>query len=452
MPDAFDAIVLGLGPGGEVAADRLLKAGRRVAVVERELIGGECAYWACIPSKTLLRPPDAKHQAGRAAGVTTPRLDWRETAEYRDYMTRHLDDSAQERGYAEQGAVVVRGAGRLAGPGVVEVDGQRLTAEHVIVATGSDPAMPPIEGIDEIDAWTNREATQLREIPERAVVVGGGPVGIELGQFLARFGTRVTLIQGPDRLLNREGPRVGELLTELLTGDGVDVRVGVHVAKVAKRDGGTLVELDDGGTVVTDAVVLATGRSPRVRDLGLETVGIELDPRGARRGLPVDERCHVRDGLWATGDVTGVALFTHVAKYQARVLADNILGRERRANYRGVPRVVFSDPEVAAVGLTEEQARDEGHDVVTTTISLPEAISRPWTYERDPTGELGLVVDRERRILLGAWAVAPLAGEWIHQAALAVRAEIPIDTLLDGIAQFPTYTEAYVAALEGLAL
>jgi pyruvate/2-oxoglutarate dehydrogenase complex dihydrolipoamide dehydrogenase (E3) component len=450
MTEAFDAIVLGMGPGGEATAYRLLNAGKRVAVVERELIGGECAYWACIPSKTLLRPPEAKSQAGRSAGVTTPELDWAETAAYRDYMTRHLDDHAQVREYQDQGALVVRGAGRLTGPGRVEVEGQQLTAEHIILATGSEPALPPIEGLDEVEVWTNREATQLREIPERAVIVGGGPVCIELGQFLARFGCKVTVVQSADRLINREDPRVGELIAETLVAEGIDVLVGRQVAKVAKRDGATLVELNDGTTIRSDVIVLAAGRSPRVRDLGLETVGVEFDGGSAKRGVPVNEYCQVTEGLWATGDVTGVGLFTHVAKYQARIVAANILGRPRPASYRGVPRVVFSDPEIAAVGLTEAQAREQGHEVATVTVALPEAIARPWTYERDPKGELGLIADPRRGVLLGAWAFAPLAGEWIHQAALAVRAEIPLDVLLDGVAQFPTYTEAYLAGLEQL--
>ena len=443
-----DAVVLGMGPGGEDAASRLLAAGKRVAVVERELIGGECAYWACIPSKTLLRPPEARSEATRAAGVTSPELDWPGAAAYRDYMTRHLDDRAQVRSYEKRGAHVVRGTGRLAGPGQVEVDGQRIVAEHVILATGSDPMRPPIAGLDQVDVWTNREATQLRTVPGRAVVVGGGPTGIELGQLLARFGCRVTLVESAERLIHREDPRVGELIAEALAEDGIDVWAGHQVTTVARRNGATLVELDDGATVETDVIVLGAGRSPRVHDLGLDTIGVEPD----KRGVPVDERCQVAEGVWAIGDVTGIALFTHVARYQARVAADSILGRPRRASYVGIPRVVFSDPQIAAVGLSEAQARNEGYGVATTTVRLPDAIARPWTYERDPRGELGLVADRQRRVLLGAWAVAPLASEWIHQAALAIRAEIPIDTLLDGVAQFPTYSEAYLTCLEQLSL
>ncbi len=449
MAEKVDVVVLGMGPGGEVAASRLLAGGKRVAVVERELIGGECAYWACVPSKTLLRPVEARAEAGRVAGVASPALQWPEIAAYRDFMTRHLDDQAQVRGYKEQGALVLRGAGRLAGPGQVEVDGRRIEAEHVIVATGSDPVRPSVPGLDQVTVWTNREATQLREVPGRAVVVGGGPVGLELGQLLARLGSRVTLVQHADRLINREDPRVGELIAQALEGDGIDVRLGRSVTGASGRDGGA-VELDDGTAIATDVVVLATGRSPRIGELGLEAVGVSA----AGRGLPVDDRCRVAgaDGLWAVGDASGVALFTHIAKYQGRIVADNLLGRARRASYQGVPRVVFSDPELAAVGLTEAQARQAGHDVATATVSLPDALSRPWTYQRDPMGELGLVADRQERVLLGAWAVAPLAGEWIHQVAIAVRAQLTLDVLLDQVAQFPTWSEGFLTALEQLDL
>jgi dihydrolipoamide dehydrogenase len=333
---------------------------------------------------------------------------------------------------------------------VVEVGNRRVAAEHVILATGSDPVRPPITGLDDpgVTVWTNREATQLSTVPGRAVVVGGGPVGLELGQLLARFGCRVTLVQRADRLIDREDPRVGELIHQALSAEGVDVRVGRQVATVSHRDGTTQVSLDDGSVLATDVVVLGAGRTPRAHELGLDTVGVDLAP-GAR-GVPVDERCQVAPGLWAVGDVTGTALFTHVAKYQARVVADNILGQQRRAAYRGIPRVVFTDPEIAAVGLVEADARGQGYDVATAVVRLPEAISRPWTYERDPRGELGLVADRSRRVLLGAWAVAPMAGEWIHQAALAIRAEIPIDVLLDGVVGFPSYSEGLLVGLEQL--
>ncbi len=448
MPDHFDAIVLGMGPGGEVAASRLLDASKTVAVIERELIGGECGYWACIPSKTLLRPPEARAEADRAAGVSRPDLSWPETRDYRDYMIRNLDDSGQVEGYERQGASVFKGAGRLAGPGVVEVDGRQLHADHVIIATGSDSVIPPIEGLDEVGAWTNREATTLRAIPRRAVMIGGSAVGVELGQFLRRYGAEVTIVQSADRLLNREDPRVGELTQGYLEAEGIDVRLNAKAIRACKDGESTVVTLDDGSEVTTDVVVLGTGRQPRVADIGLETVGVQAN----QGGVTVDERCSVTNGVWAIGDVTGVMPFTHVAMYQGRVVADNILGRPRTANYTGIPRVVFADPEVAAVGLHADQARSKGMDVVSTELVLADAIARPWTYEKDPRGHLGLVADRRAGVLIGAWAVAAQASEWIHQAAQAIRAEIPIATLLDGVAQFPTYSEAYLKALEQLDL
>ncbi|MFC4564984.1 dihydrolipoyl dehydrogenase family protein [Nocardiopsis mangrovi] len=450
MDGHYDAIVIGMGPGGEVAASRLAAQGKRVAVVERELVGGECAYWACIPSKTLLRPPEARAGAAGVAGLSAPQPDWQAMRAYRDTMIRHLDDSGQVDGYRNQGVAVVKGSGRITGrdPWRVEAEDAVLTADHVIVATGSAPIRPPVPGLDEVTVWTNREATTLNEIPGRAVVIGGSAVGVELGQFLARMGTRVTLLQRGPFLMNREDPRIGALTTDLLARDGVDVRTGSEPRRFYRDGTDSVVELDDGARIAADVVLLATGRRPRTEGLGLEEAGIEV---GAR-GLAVDERCRVAEGLWAVGDVTGVALFTHVAKYQGRVAADNILGRDRVADYAGVPRVVFSDPEIAVVGLTEGQARDQGLDFVTAEVDLAAMLARPWTYATEPEGRMGVLADRERGVLIGAWAVAPLAGEVIHTAALAVREAIPVGRLADGIAQFPTYNEGYLLAVEALNL
>jgi pyruvate/2-oxoglutarate dehydrogenase complex dihydrolipoamide dehydrogenase (E3) component len=449
MPTDFDAIVIGAGPGGEVVTSRLLDGGMRVALVERELIGGECAYWACIPSKTLLRPPEARTEATRAAGVFTPDQDWASIRDYRDTMIRHLDDSNQVTSYQQQGVTVLKATARLVGhdPWRVQVGDQQLTATHVVIATGSHPARPPIEGLDTVPVWTNREATTLREIPSRAVMIGGSAVGTELGQFLARMGTAVTIVQRPPRLLEREDPRVSELAAGYLAADGIDIRVG-RQARSARGEGrDTVVELDDGSQLRTDVIVLGAGRRPRSDGLGLDTVDITPTSRG---GVPVDEHCRVTDGLWALGDVTGVSLFTHVAKYQGRVVADNLLGKDHIADYTAIPRVVFADPEIAAVGLTTTQAREHGIDLATAEVDLPATLARPWTYETQPRGTLGVLADRQRRVLIGAWAVAPLAGEWIHQAALAIRARVPLDVLLDDIPQFPTYSEAYLQALERL--
>jgi pyruvate/2-oxoglutarate dehydrogenase complex dihydrolipoamide dehydrogenase (E3) component len=309
---------------------------------------------------------------------------------------------------------------------------------------------PEIDGLDQVPVWTSREATNVRDIPSRVLLIGGSAVGVELGQFYARMGAQVTIVQRAGRLVDRGDPRVGELARDALAADGVTVHTGRTAARARPAGGGgAVITLDDGTETGTDVVILGAGRRPVTAGLGLDAVGITP---GARGEIPVDEHCRAAGGLWAVGDVTGVSLFTHVATYQGRVVAANILGRERTASYQGIPRVVFADPEIAAVGLTTAQARDRGIDVAASEVAMADAVDRSWTYERDPRGALGLLADRRRRVLVGAWAVAPLASEWIHQAALAIRAQIPIDTLLDQVAQYPTYSEAYLAGLEKLAL
>ncbi len=447
--DRFDVIIVGMGVGGEAAAGRLLAAGRRVAIIERELIGGECAYWACIPSKTLLRGPEVRAEASRAAGVATPAIDWPGLRDYHDYMIRHLDDSAQVKDYEQAGATVIKGPARLAGPGRVEAGGQLLEAGHVVIATGSDPAHPPVAGLDQVPVWTNREATNVRDIPSRVLLVGGSAVGVEMGQFYAGMGAQVTIVQRAARLVDREDPRVGELAAKALAVLGVTVRTGVTPVSARTAGGTTAVTLDDGSQIETDVVILGAGRTPRTAGFGLDAAGAQLTGSG---GIAVDDRCQAGPGLWAIGDVTGVSMFTHVAMYQGRVAADNILGRDHRASYDGIPRVVFADPEIAAVGLTAAAAAARGIAAAAAEVSVADSSDRSWTYERDPRGAAGVLADRDRGVLIGAWAVAPLASEWIHYAALAIRARIPISVLLDQVAQYPTYTEAWHAALEQLGL
>jgi dihydrolipoamide dehydrogenase len=442
----YDVIVMGAGPAGEAAVTRLLAHELRVALVERELVGGECAYWACIPSKTLLRPPEVRAEAVRVAGLDRPRQRWAEIAAYRDYMIRYLDDGKQIEDYRSEGVDVYKGEGRISGSGSVQVGEHTLSSERIVVATGSVPAIPKIEGLSEAGYWTNREATTLSELPDSVVVLGGGPVGLELSQFLARLGVRVTLIHAQDRLIEREEAAVGELIAAELRDDGVNVLLAEHAEAVTRDAGGRRVKLASGAEAQGSELLIATGRRARVEGLGLESVGIVP----SKRGIEVDERCRAADGVWAIGDVTGVMQFTHVGKYQGRVAAEDIAGRPSRASYRGIPRVVFSDPEIAAVGMTAEQAREHGIELATSRVKLAEVISRPFTYEREPRGELGLLADRTRQVLVGAWAVAPLAGEWIHQAALAIKAEIPLTVLTDTVAQFPTFSEAYLQGLEAL--
>ncbi len=448
MSEHFDAIVIGVGPAGEVAASRLNTQGLRTALIERELVGGECAYWACIPSKTLLRPAEVRGEAERTAGTSAPEQQWAQIAEYRDYMIRHLDDTAQIDGYQKEGVRVYKGDGRLAGPGRVQVGSEMLETERIVIATGSDPRIPEIQGLAQAGYWTNREATTIKEIPDSVVILGGGPVGIELGQFMRRFGTQVTLIQAADRLLPREDPRVAELIAERLRTDGITLHLDASATQASRSDGHRTITLDDDQTVTADELLVATGRAPRVSDIGLETVGIEPNPKG----IGIDERCRAAEGVWAIGDVTGVMPFTHVGMYQGRIACADIAGHAAKADYTAIPRVVFSDPEIAAVGLTTQQATEQGIDTATATVQLADAIARPWTYEKDPGGEIGIVADRQQRTLVGAWAVSPLAGEWIHYAALAIKTRTPVDVLRDTVGQFPTYTEAYLKAIENLNL
>jgi pyruvate/2-oxoglutarate dehydrogenase complex dihydrolipoamide dehydrogenase (E3) component len=448
MSEHFDVAILGAGPAGEHAAHALVAEGRRVALIERELIGGECSNWACIPTKTLLRASEVRVESERAAGVEPAALDWPELARYRDYMTSAGDDSGRVSNYQQMGVTVIKGDGRLAGPGRLAVGERELEADSILISTGSDPVIPPIDGLAEAGFWTNREATAMQEIPSSAVVIGGGPVGIELAQFMRRFGSRVALVQGAPRLADREDERVSELLAEALRADGIELRTGAHAERVRTDGAERVLTLEDGSELRGERLIIAVGRKPRSAGIGLETIGVEP----GLHGIPVDDGCRVAEGVWAAGDCTGVMLFTHLAKYQARIALAGMRGSSASADYRAIPRVIFTDPEVAAVGLSEAQAVASGLDPVTARIDLAGSIARPYTYEQDPRGELSVVFDRARRVMLGAWAVGPLASEWIHQAVLAIRAEVPLDVLLDTVAQFPSYSEAYLSALQALEL
>jgi pyruvate/2-oxoglutarate dehydrogenase complex dihydrolipoamide dehydrogenase (E3) component len=439
---AAHVVVLGGGVAGEafVAALRRLDKGVRITLVEDELVGGECSYWACIPSKTLLRPLEVAYRARLAPGVSAT-VDPVQVFKWRDEVAEK-DDASQVEWVRERDAEVIKGTARVVEPGRVEVDGRTLEYDELVVATGSVPTMPPIEGLTDVDPWTSREGTSASSVPESLIVVGAGAVGCELAQFYLRLGSKVTLVQSGDHILPRVDRAAGDLLAGLLEEEGMDIRLEARATSVEPSQGSVRLEFEGGGPLEATNILIATGRRPHVDDLGLEALGLTV----GRNGIEVDDRLWAGEHVWAVGDVTGVALFTHLGKYQGRIAASNVAGHEQRADYRAIPSAIFTDPQVASVGDTS------GDGTVVAEWDLSK-VSRTSTFQRPKRpGIVKLFADPKRRVLVGALAVGPEAGEWLGQLTLAVRAEVPVDVLRDTIQPFPTFSEAIFFAARDLDL
>jgi dihydrolipoamide dehydrogenase len=444
---AFDAVVIGAGAPGEVVAGRLGEAGLEVAIVEERLVGGECSFYACMPSKALLRPGELTAEAERVPGVATGRLDVEAVLARRDEVVHDLDDSSQLPWLDERGVTLVRGHGRLDGERRVRVGDEVLVARKaVVVATGSSATIPPVPGLAEASPWTNIEATTAKQVPGRLFVLGGGVVGVEMAQAWSSLGSRVTLVHRGDRLIEREEPFASEQVETALREAGVDIRVETEVSGVS-RNGVVRIELDDGQSVEADEILVSIGRTPRSADVGLDTVGLEPG-----KHVSVDESLRVpghEAWLYAVGDVNGRALLTHMGKYQARLAADAILGKEvhLRSDGGASPRVIFTDPQVGAVGLTLAAAEEAGLAVRSVDVETSGNAGGSFVGRGAP-GTARLVVDEDRRVVVGATITGAEVAEALHAATIAVVGKVPLEDLWHAVPSFPTRSELWLRLLE----
>jgi pyruvate/2-oxoglutarate dehydrogenase complex dihydrolipoamide dehydrogenase (E3) component len=447
MGNDVDVVVLGLGPGGESVATKLADAGLRVVGVDERLVGGECPYFGCVPSKMMIRPANLLAEGRRVPGMAgdselTP--DWgRVAARISEEATDGWDDKVAVERLEKAGVTFVRGHGRLTAERTVEIDGRSYTAERgVVLNTGTEPAVPPIDGLGDTPYWTNRDAVQVRDLPASLVVIGGGAIGAEMCQAFARFGVQVTLLEVAERILAPEEPEASRLVADVLGREGVQVLAGVQIESVGYGDGRFSVALED-QTVHADKLLVATGRRTNLADIGLDTVGVGTDGGS----IAVDGRMRVAPGLWAIGDITGKGAFTHISMYQAAIATRDILGEDGpEADYRAVPRVTFTDPEIGSVGLTEEAARNQGLGVRIGVTRLPES-TRGWIHQAGNDGFVKLVEDAERGVLVGATSAGPCGGEVLSMLTTAVHAGVPTESLKSMIYAYPTFHRAVEDAL-----
>ncbi|MGA3352665.1 MAG: NAD(P)/FAD-dependent oxidoreductase [Acidimicrobiales bacterium] len=451
MVERADVIVLGMGPGGEHVAGRLAEEGLDVVGIEGRLLGGECPYWGCVPSKMMLRAAGLLADARRVPGIagsTTVSADWSQVARrIRTEATDDWDDRVAVERFESKGGRFVRGYGRLTGPGRISVGERELEATRgIVINTGTHPWAPPIPGLAETAYWTNREAIEATEVPSSLVVLGGGAIGVELGQVFARFGSDVSIVEVGPHLLPLEEPEAGRLLTEVLGSEGMRILTGAEVSSVHDSGAGIALELATGESLRAERLLVATGRRVDLEAIGVGAVG--LDEKG--RSIPVDDRCRAAPGLWAIGDITGEGAFTHVSMYQAEIVLADILGRPGApADYRALPRVTFTDPEIGSVGLSETQARSAGLDVRTGYTDLPSS-ARGWIQKVDNAGFIKLVEDADRGVLVGATSAGPCGGEVLSMLTLAVHASVPTPVLSTMIYAYPTFHRAVEVAVKDL--
>ncbi len=433
-------VVLGLGTSGEDLALQLLDAGLEVAGIEAQLVGGECPYWACIPSKAMIRSGNLLQEARRVngiAGSAKVEPDWSLlAARVRDEITGNWDDSYAVERFEGKGGILARGWGRFTSPNAVAVNDQVFTARKgIVIATGSTPFIPPIPGLAEVDYWTTHEAIAADPLPESLIILGGGAVGCELGQLFARFGTDVTIIEGSNRLLSREEPEASEVIMTVFEDEGVTVVTGEHAASVSQSQEGINVHTDAGSSMLAAHLLVATGRTVDLSQLGLETAGLD----GSARFIEVDERMRATEGIWAMGDISGKAMFTHVGIYQSTIIANQIMGKSQLIpDFEALPRVTFTDPEVAAVGITEANAEEQGFRVAIALKQVPSTF-RGWLHTVGNRGIIKLIIDEQKRVLLGATVVGPNAGEVLGMLSLAVHEKTQIERLRSMIYAFPTF-------------
>lgn len=451
MTEQVDVVVLGLGVGGERVAGKLAEAGLSVVGIESTLVGGECPYWGCIPSKMIVRAANMLTEARRipgVAGASTVTPDWSPVAQrIRDEATDSWDDKVAVERLEGQGARFVRGKGRFESPTVISVDGTQFEAKRaVVIATGSSALIPPIPGLADIDFWTNRDAIETEALPESLIVLGGGAIGLELAQAFARFGVQVTLVEGERKLLVREEPEACGLLQEVLHGEGIDIRIGTK-ANAARRDGkASVLELSDGSEISAERVLVATGRKVDLAAFGAGAAGLDE----SARMVHVDGTMRAGDGIWAVGDITAEGMFTHIAVYQADIAVADILGENPTpADYHALPRVTFTDPEVGAVGMTEADARKAGVNVRTGIANVPSS-ARGWIHKVGNEGLIKVVEDADAGVLVGATSMGPWGGEVLGLLALAVQAKIPTSDLRTMIYAYPTFHRGIEDALRDL--